>query len=188
MAWDTSKADGDQLTSSEWNTHVTDQKTRAVRGMTLVATALVFADATEQLLTSDAAELIWDNTNKRLGIGTASPGTTLQVGTTTGQGIITVDGAANAGAGIFFNEAGVLKAQITMVAGTTYFDYFGNLKFRIGKDGTEGIIFSTTTGNAWFIGDVSALTFTDRTPFYEGDALVELKRVKGKDSIFDIGV
>jgi hypothetical protein len=34
-------------------------------------------------------------------------------------------------------------------------------------------------GNAWFVADVSALTFTDRTLFYEGDALNEIKKIKG---------
>lgn len=36
-------------------------------------------------------------------------------------------------------------------------------------------------GNAWFAKDCSALTFTDRTPFYEGDAVSEIRKIKGKD-------
>jgi hypothetical protein len=35
-----------------------------------------------------------------------------------------------------------------------------------------------TGGSAWFANNVSALSFTDRTPGYEGDALSELKKVK----------
>lgn len=35
------------------------------------------------------------------------------------------------------------------------------------------------SGDFYATGDVSALTFTDRTPFYEGDALTEIKRIKG---------
>ncbi|MBE3086827.1 MAG: hypothetical protein IMZ64_11495 [Bacteroidetes bacterium] len=40
-------------------------------------------------------------------------------------------------------------------------------------------------GNIYSSGDISALTFTDRTPFYDGDALAELKLVKGKDGHID---
>jgi len=41
------------------------------------------------------------------------------------------------------------------------------------------------TGNAYFSADVSALTFTDRTPGFEGDALMELAGVKAKDGKID---
>jgi len=40
-------------------------------------------------------------------------------------------------------------------------------------------------GNAYFSANVSALTFTDRTPFYEGDALSEIALIKGKDGEID---
>ncbi len=40
-------------------------------------------------------------------------------------------------------------------------------------------------GDAYFVGDVSALSFTDRTPFYEGDALSEIKLISGKDGEID---
>ena len=33
--------------------------------------------------------------------------------------------------------------------------------------------------NLYIVSDCSALTFTDRTPFYEGDALAEIKNIKG---------
>lgn len=60
-------------------------------------------------------------------------------------------------------------------------------------DGSGGVGIGTTTvnaslnvvGNSWFSGDVSALTFTDRTPFYEGDALTEISRIKGKNGEID---
>jgi hypothetical protein len=39
--------------------------------------------------------------------------------------------------------------------------------------------------NIYVVGDVSALIFTDRTPFYEGDAVEEIKAVKGKDGHID---
>jgi len=41
------------------------------------------------------------------------------------------------------------------------------------------------TGNAYFSANVSALTFTDRTPFFDGDAVTELKKVKNKDGHID---
>ncbi|MFA6097547.1 MAG: hypothetical protein WC788_08060 [Candidatus Paceibacterota bacterium] len=50
--------------------------------------------------------------------------------------------------------------------------------------GTE-LIKVTGNGNAWFVADVSALTFTDRTPFYEGDALSEIMKIKGKNGEID---
>ena len=43
----------------------------------------------------------------------------------------------------------------------------------------------TNNGNIWAEGDVSALTFTDRTPFYEGNALSEIAKIKGKNGKID---
>lgn len=40
-------------------------------------------------------------------------------------------------------------------------------------------------GNAYFSADVSALSFTDRTPFFEGDALNEIKKIKGSKGKID---
>lgn len=40
-------------------------------------------------------------------------------------------------------------------------------------------------GDVYADGDVSALTFTDRTPFYDGDALSEIIKIKGKDGEID---
>ena len=36
-----------------------------------------------------------------------------------------------------------------------------------------------SAGTGYFAGNVSALSFTDRTPFYEGNALAEIKKIKG---------
>lgn len=41
------------------------------------------------------------------------------------------------------------------------------------------------TGNVYITGNCSFLSFTDRTPFYEGDALTEIKKIKGKDGAID---
>lgn len=54
------------------------------------------------------------------------------------------------------------------------------------------VVVATTTqakiygnGIAWFIDNVSAGSFTDRTPFYEGDALAEIKKIKGVNGQID---
>ena len=39
--------------------------------------------------------------------------------------------------------------------------------------------------NVYVVGDVSALTFTDRTPFYDGDALAEIKAIKAVNGEID---
>ena len=41
------------------------------------------------------------------------------------------------------------------------------------------------TGNAWFANDCSALSFTDRTPHFEGDAVAELTAIKSVDGEID---
>ena len=41
------------------------------------------------------------------------------------------------------------------------------------------------SGDGYFSGDVSALTFTDRTPFFDGDALAAIKGISGKDGQID---
>ena len=43
----------------------------------------------------------------------------------------------------------------------------------------------TVTGDTYVSGDVSAATFTDRTPFYEGDAVAELRAVTGVNGEID---
>ncbi len=44
---------------------------------------------------------------------------------------------------------------------------------------------ATVSNNLWVEGNCSALTFTDRTPFYEGDALSEISKIKGKGGEID---
>lgn len=47
------------------------------------------------------------------------------------------------------------------------------------SDGTD--LFSVNSvGSTWIVGNCSALSFTDRTPFYKGDALAEINKIKGK--------
>ena len=45
--------------------------------------------------------------------------------------------------------------------------------------------FETKAGGVYVTGDCSALTFTDRTPFYDGPAIEEINKIKGKDGKID---
>lgn len=61
---------------------------------------------------------------------------------------------------------------------------------RLGTTGVgiraEGSLYAVyASGDIYGTGNCSCLSFTDRTPFYEGDALTELRKVKGKDGEID---
>jgi hypothetical protein len=45
--------------------------------------------------------------------------------------------------------------------------------------------FATVSGGVYITNDCSALTFTDRTPFYEGNAVEEIKKIKGNSGNID---
>lgn len=55
----------------------------------------------------------------------------------------------------------------------------------LNNSGTANVYSTTTSGDLYVYGDCSALTFTDRTPFYEGDALTEISKIKGKAGKID---
>jgi len=84
----------------------------------------------------------------------------------------------------FFNAAGATVAigdDVTMTS-----------RFKIDSTGNVGIGTTSPTqaklvvsGGIYVTGDVSALTFTDRTPFYDGDALSEIKLISGIDGEID---
>lgn len=57
----------------------------------------------------------------------------------------------------------------------------GNGNVHLGK--TSGTI--TVENNLYVVSNCSALSFTDRTPFYEGDAISEIKSIKGKNGKID---
>jgi hypothetical protein len=54
------------------------------------------------------------------------------------------------------------------------------------KDDTNSVTyFYATNASAWCNGNMSAGSFTDRTPFYDGDAVKELKKIKGNGKGID---
>jgi len=75
------------LSSTDWNTFNGKFNLPA-----LTSGSVLFSNGTT--IAQDNANLFWDDTNNRLGIGTASPATTLQIaGTTTTQNILAQTGA-----------------------------------------------------------------------------------------------
>lgn len=70
----------------------------------------------------------------------------------------------------------------------------GAEKMRITAGGNVGIGTTNPTngvlevvGQVYFSANCSALSFTDRTPFYSGDAVAELRKIKGKNGEIDHG-
>jgi uncharacterized coiled-coil protein SlyX len=107
--------------------------------------------------------------------------------TPSGKPVLTLD-AANSeiglGAATIFYDAYGIKIDAGPYTGESY-SYFEVTGNQNGDPGPLGyIMFWATVSDAWFSGDVwvsnncSALSFTDRTPSYTGDALAELALVK----------
>ena len=54
------------------------------------------------------------------------------------------------------------------------------------RDSDDAELFTVDSdGNAWVLSDVSAAAFTDRTPFFSGDALAEIAAIQEKDGEID---
>ena len=95
-----------------------------------------------------------------------------------------VRGSLGAGYFLIFNDSGNLKTSISDGALRMYDDY---TIMRAEYDGTHvryynpagALMSSYDESNAYVIGNVSAGSFTDRTPHYDGDALTELRIVSG---------
>jgi hypothetical protein len=96
---------------------------------------------------------------KNLGIGTSSPETPL---------------AGTSGMGIYHSSSPGIGLQnssaywTNYMSGTTLIWYAAANKMTL-----------SNVGDLWVAGNVSADSFTDRTPFYEGDALSELSKIQG---------
>jgi hypothetical protein len=62
-----------------------------------------------------------------------------------------------------------------------FIQYDGNVGIGTTSPGYE----LEVTGDVYVSGDVSALTFTDRTPYFSGDALAAIKNISGTDGQID---
>ena len=123
--------------------------------------------------------------NGNVGIGTASPSSSIDIYKASSQANLELSWGTTA---IYLSHGGWGA---------------GEGKIGIGDDFAAALMIDTTTGNVgigttnptnalldvnggiYAAGNVSALTFTDRTPIYEGDALTEIKKIKGKDGKID---
>ena len=78
----------------------------------------------------------------------------------------------------------VYKASATKTVESICSDDVSNNKYGLMVINYSGLgmFYVTNTGNTYIAQNCSALTFTDRTPFYEGDALTEIKKIKGKSN------
>jgi hypothetical protein len=125
----------------------------------------------------DNGTLYVDATNNRVGVNTTSPQFPLQLATNdisygfqigfpfySGHG-----GARTWGIGVnleSYGDFGIFCSDAQ--------DYVPDVKM---LHITSGGLATMRSG--YFIGNCSAESFTDRTPFYEGDALAEIKKIKG---------
>lgn len=118
----------------------------------------------------------------------SSTDTSIDLGSSSGTNTLLLNGSSGASNAIDFTltHAGTGKARL-MIYGTTpdtYLDYGGTLNFRAGWNGTMKMTLDSS-GNVYIVGDCSAQSFTDRTPFYSGDALSEIVKIKGKNGEID---
>lgn len=89
----------------------------------LTSGSVLFSNGTT--ISQDNAKLFWDNTNKRLGLGTTSPSYQLHVkGATGAHTAINVDADANRIAMLCFLKAGSEKWQIGMDPSATYLKFY----------------------------------------------------------------
>ena len=176
MVWDDTKVNGNTLTPDEWNDHVTDQKTRAVRGTTLTSGNIIFSNASQQLLGD--TNLFWDNTNKRLGL-TVFPIAKCTIWSPITDPASGVNSFALLTLGPFGGGIAIRDS-----AYQTDFGMWATgeiLHFGCGLNNgplTTGVTMSST--NIYIVENCSANSFTDRTPGYDGNALDEICKIKNK--------
>jgi hypothetical protein len=77
----------------------------------LVSGGILFSDGISGVVTQDATTLFWDNTNKRLGLGTATPGVRLDVHSSSGINA-TFNGTGVTNAVTSYQSAGTSKWSI----------------------------------------------------------------------------
>ena len=84
-----------------------------------------------------------------------------------------------------FNSAGTVNAGIDFINIDHGYKGAVAITTRVSAGTYARRMIIDENGNAWFQYDVSALTFTDRTKSYEGDALAELAGVRAKNGKID---
>ncbi len=207
MSWDDTKVNGNQLTPDEWNAHVTDQKTRAVRGMSLVAQGIIYSNASQELMT-DNTNLYWDSTNHKLGIGNNTPSRKITLVGDGEDGGAPTDGGNKTATLLISALAGNTDQGGSIEIGAGYGvygqPYFLSIKGLLANNGVNtcgnlGIYtrwINTDTsltlsllvgynGTLWIADNCSALSYTDRTPFFNGSAIEEISKIKSIDNKID---
>lgn len=92
-------------------------------GITLISGGVIFT-ASGGSLTSNSTGFFWDNTNLRLGIGTNSPTSTLQVsGAILGRSLNIQNGTGSSTIEVGANGSGSRYAHVDLVGDDTYTDY-----------------------------------------------------------------
>jgi hypothetical protein len=132
----------------------------------------------------------------KVGIGTTSPysASLLHVSGSSNVGLVVESTDSVSKIGIYDNAStnpysvaiGAIGNEMTLHAGSG-----GGEVVRIDDSGNVGIGTASpgyeleVSGDIYASGDVSALTFTDRTPYFTGDALAAIKNIKGKNGEID---
>jgi hypothetical protein len=145
---------------------------------TALTSGSVLFSGTGGLVSQKNANLFWDNTNNRLGIGNASPGVSLDIhGTGT---LVHLNGTTTNNAYLLFQNAGTGKWRI----GNTYNS--GANSFNIFNNGlaTNAVSISSTTNETIFSGSVGIGSGTN--PVYALD-VVGGTRVSGQLNAFASG-
>jgi len=103
------------------------------------------------------------------------------VGTIATLGGINVAYGILGGAGTVTSCQGIeLRPYCTTGTITSRFSLLLNAVSGAGTITNQWAMYVADTALSWWAGTVSALVFTDRTPYYEGDAVSEIKKIKGK--------
>lgn len=116
----------------------------------------------------------YDQANDRLGIGIKSPSTDLHIEKSVNSlvrlKIKNGNADSSAQAGVSFEAGGYEWVWYVMKGGGDYLNLYSS---------TAGasVLNAATNGDLWCAGNCSALSFTDRTPAFTGDALAEIRKI-----------
>ena len=118
--------------------------------------------------------------------------TGLKVLETHADGITVLDGSGT-GTYINFAASGGASQGVIQMSGTTLnIEMSGEPMIQGTADGNITLYYNgaislatVASGGVYITGDCSALSFTDRTPFYDGPAIEEINKIKGVDGKID---